>query len=175
MGRVSGKRFARGLAVAALVTLVWGAFASRNPLLEWWYLRKLDKVEELEKEEAARCLAGLRSARAVPRLIELFHLDREYRYWGYPSPLANESFGNTWSNAILRIGDRGVPALLEAAGSTDHQIRHIAFWCLFKLGPEAWRAVPSLLSMLEDRNPGVRTYAAEVLGALGPGVPPGIV
>jgi hypothetical protein len=72
MDRARGKRLALGLAMAALAVLGLAGFGSRDIFRERWYLWKLEVGESSEREEAAQALAGLRSARAIPRLIELF-------------------------------------------------------------------------------------------------------
>ncbi len=72
---------------------------------------------------------------------------------------------NSAVEALVRCGGRVVPALLEASGSRDVDVRKLAVDTLAGIGDE--RAEPRLRELLSDPDANVRAAAADALGATG--------
>jgi bilin biosynthesis protein len=62
----------------------------------------------------------------------------------------------------VRIGAPAVPALIQALGDSDRDVRRAAAEALGKLGDP--QAVSPLIQALGDRSENVRRAAAEALG-----------
>jgi HEAT repeat protein len=74
----------------------------------------------------------------------------------------------TAADALARIGDPAVPALIETLHDPDHSIRAHAARALARMGPKAAPAVPDLIVALNDPEKEVRQGAARALGQIGP-------
>jgi HEAT repeat protein len=61
-----------------------------------------------------------------------------------------------------------VPALIQALGDKNENVRQAAAVALGEIGPEAKEAVPALTQMLEDEDKDVRQYTVEALREIGP-------
>ena len=72
---------------------------------------------------------------------------------------------NSAVEALVRCGARVVPALLEASGSADVDVRKLAVDTLAGIGDE--RAESRLRELLSDPDANVRAAAADALGATG--------
>ena len=59
-------------ALVVCVGLGVGAWATRDALVEWWYLRRLEHGTLEEQKSAAQVLAELRSEKAIPLLVARF-------------------------------------------------------------------------------------------------------
>lgn len=84
---------------------------------------------------------------------------RAFREWGVRE---------TAADALARIGDPAVPALIETLHDPDHSIRAHAALALARMGPKAAPAVPDLIVALNDPQREVRQGAARALGQIGP-------
>ena len=61
-----------------------------------------------------------------------------------------------------------MPALIEALGNPDPEVREQAARALSLIGPKATAAVPELIKLLDDDAEPVRRQAARALGQIGP-------
>ncbi|HVX10313.1 MAG TPA: HEAT repeat domain-containing protein [Pirellulales bacterium] len=73
----------------------------------------------------------------------------------------------TAADALARIGDPALPALIATLQDPDHSIRAQAARALARMGPKAAPAVPELIVALDDSNEEVRQGAARALGQIG--------
>jgi len=111
---------------------------STDWILEAWYLRKLESPDLVTSYAAAWKLGGLRSARAVPRIVELFracegHDDAAAAAAGEMGLTAGCFFGLI----LWKIGPPAVPALREVARDANPDCRIWATWALRLLEAEA--------------------------------------
>ena len=160
--------------VSGVVVLVAAGFALQRPLLEQWFLWKLDSKELEERKTAAKRLGAMRSIRAVRRLVQIL---RDTAQKEDESPIQG-SFVYTshpinrfdWpARAIVAIGARGIPAIAEAIkdetwlyggrSTIDRALR----WAIEEMGPPA---ASHLMDMLDAKNPNTRRLAALVLRKL---------
>ena len=74
----------------------------------------------------------------------------------------------TASDALGRIGEAAVPALIDALAHPDPEVREQAARALALIGPKATAAVPELIKLLDDEAEPVRRQAARALGQVGP-------
>jgi len=74
----------------------------------------------------------------------------------------------TASDALGRIGEAAVPALIDALAHPDAEVREQAARALSLIGPKATAAVPELIKLLDDDAEPVRRQAARALGQIGP-------
>jgi HEAT repeat protein len=73
--------------------------------------------------------------------------------------------------ALERIGPaaaEAVPALIQALGDADENVRAKAAVALGRIGPAAAEAVPALIQALGDADENVRAKGAVALGGIGP-------
>ena len=89
------------VALGSLASLVI-LFALRTPVLEQWYLWKLDTTDETSREFAAHRLGQLKSARAIPRLVEIVE--------GQGFGASPDHYG---LRALAAIGKPAVPSLVR--------------------------------------------------------------
>ncbi len=100
--------------------------------------------------------------REIARLIADF---REDDWTGYgDSAGASEAA----SDAFVKMGERALPALIEALDDPDAAVRFGAVETLHGLYASAEPAVPALTAALSDPSARVRGAAAEALEAIGP-------
>lgn len=90
---------------------------------------------------------------------------RSWRDWG---------LGETAADALGRIGQPAVPALIEQLRNPDLRMRRQAAEILARIGPEAELAVPALLQALNDPDPDLRKSAIRAIGQIGPAAAPAI-
>jgi hypothetical protein len=158
----------RGLAgAAALATLLSvgaAAFAYREQILERFYLWRLQYGSVAERELAAERLGLLRSARAVPLLLERFNdylvLDGVIQY-----PIPEDPH----VTALARIGAPAVPSLVDAVRNGEFPTRIYATCVLEKLAADASPAVPVLSQAVTGDDLNLSLFAAKALRSIGPG------
>lgn len=85
---------------------------------------------------------------------------RAFREWGVRE---------TAADALARIGDAAVPALIDTLADPDQEVRAQAARALARMGQKAEPAVPALIHALDDPNQEVRQGAARALGQIGSG------
>jgi HEAT repeat protein len=78
------------------------------------------------------------------------------------------SLQETVADALARIGNDAVPALVAALSDHDAEVRAYACRALSVMGERASPAVPSLIERLSDSDENVRRSAARALGQIGP-------
>jgi HEAT repeat protein len=81
-----------------------------------------------------------------------------FRQWGVRE---------TATDALARIGDAAVPALIETLGDPDQEVRAQAAQALARMGNKAAPAVDALVRALDDPSEEVRRGAARALGQIG--------
>lgn len=73
------------------------------------------------------------------------------------------------AEALARLGEPGIPALIDALSDPNADVRRYAADGLAVIGPSAQTAVGSLIRLLEDDpDEAVRESAARALGQIGP-------
>jgi len=88
-------------------------------------------------------------------------------------PLPDQApFDSAWAWPVSKmLGEWwGGPALVSALKAKTYALRSAATGQLAAMGPQASGAIPVLVEMLGDADPGTREAAARTLGALGPSV-----
>jgi HEAT repeat protein len=73
----------------------------------------------------------------------------------------------TAADALGRIGEPAVPALIQALSHPDPEVREQAGRAISLIGPKAAAAVPELVRLLDDESDSVRRQAARALGQIG--------
>ncbi|HWB08675.1 MAG TPA: HEAT repeat domain-containing protein [Pirellulales bacterium] len=101
--------------------------------------------------------AKVASSRREP-LIRLTTIPA-FRQWGVRE---------TAADALARIGDAAVPALIDTLHDPDQEVRAQAAQALARMGGKAAPAVDALIQALDDPNEEVRRGAARALGQIGP-------
>lgn len=119
--------------------LVWSALGDVS-----WRVRK----EAVEVLVAARL-----DQDQINELIELLRCEE------------NAGLRNATAEALVRLGKRAVPALVDRLTDPDHDLRKLAVDTLAAIGDRG--AVPGLISALDDSDINVAAAAAEALGAIG--------
>jgi HEAT repeat protein len=119
--------------------------------------RTIPSSEDLGKAATAKKAKVVHPARneGMVRLRTI----RAFREWGVRE---------TAADALARIGDAAVPALIDTLHDPDHEIRAQAARALARMGNKAGPAVPALVAALDDPNRDVRQGAARALGQIGP-------
>ena len=112
-----------------------------------------DESWRVRKAAVERLVAAPEAWRAAHSLIDALADD------------SNAGRRNAAVEALVRFGKRAVPALLEAAGHPDADVRKLVVEALAGIGDE--RATPRLIDALGDPDPNVRGAVADGLGALG--------
>src|SRR5262245_31143568 len=107
-----GRRTAIACAVLGLAVAAAAAGVFREKLSVPWYLWKLESRDEAERSRAADRLGELRSAWAVPRLVEILRTQES------EAPRSRDSQPNVYEDALVRIGAPAVPALLGNISET---------------------------------------------------------
>lgn len=119
--------------------------------------------------------SGERTARHLTT-DEITHLQEQFRVTptpdvprvSVPIPVREWTAQDTAMDALARIGRDAVPALVEALGDRNVQVRRQAALALGRIGPDAEQAVPALSAALGDGDEQVRRNAARALGQIGP-------
>jgi HEAT repeat protein len=115
------------------------------------------------EDEAAKAAVARPKAKAVKPASETeivrLRTVRAFRQWGVRE---------TAADALARIGDPAVPALIDTLHDPDQSIRAHAAQALARMGPKAAPAVPELILALDDPDREVRQGAARALGQIGP-------
>ena len=140
------------IAVGSLVLVVAG-FAAKDKAVEQWYLRKLRSENSDEQRTAIQKLGEMRSASAVPMLVELFR-DQNTRL----------SFGRDdlrLREALMAIGEPAVPYLIELTRDRRPAIRSAAWTVLGEVGLVA---IPHLLEDFDQADEKDRVQLLEDLG-----------
>lgn len=79
----------------------------------------------------------------------------------------NTNVRTSAQKALVAIGTKSVPLLMEALAHESDVVRESASYTLRRLGAESKPAVPALVQALEDEVPSVRVNAVAALGAIG--------
>jgi HEAT repeat protein len=186
-----GKWVALSVLAGSLLAAGGAAYLCRDALLERLYLYRLRGSDPAFWPHAAHRLGELRSAKAVPRLVELllYNLNQT----------RSDSRPELFSRPLAMIGEPAVPALVPLVASSGDQVRTVVTPILVeigkpsvlplsdllgmkgealhirvldilgKLGPTSRPSLPALIRTLRDDAPSVRRSAVEVIGRIGEG------
>jgi HEAT repeat protein len=114
--------------------------------------------DEIAKVAAAKPPAKVVRPAPAAELVRVRTV-RAFREWGVRE---------TAADALARIGESAVPALIDTLHDADPSIRTQAARALARLGPKAAPAVNELIVALNDPDKEVRQGAARALGQIGP-------
>lgn len=119
--------------------------------------------------------AERQAARAKPTAKEIKELRANFKDEDVPAPtipslnlLREAGLKETAADALARIGDDAVPALIQALRHENRDVRIQAARALARIGSRAKQSVPALVNALYDVDETVRRTAARALGQLGP-------
>jgi HEAT repeat protein len=179
------RTIARWTACAGAIVILVAGLAARERLEEAWHLRQLDSADLAGRLRAATRLGELRSARAIPGLIDLLRTtnagDSLARIFGEIGPAAvaplsralEESRGERkrWRRHAcealgLTMSEAAIPSLITALDDLDGCVRVTAFAALGSMGARAREAVPAITSHLESRVSFIRAAANEALRSI---------
>lgn len=101
--------------VLGLAVLVGAGFASKDRILEEWWIHKLKTGSEEEKKDAAERLGKMRSFRAIPPLVavmkEAYFEDASAHTGRYVGPESAKYM--PFLNALTMIGKPAIPELIR--------------------------------------------------------------
>jgi HEAT repeat protein len=140
--------------------LVGTTLAYKDVLLEYYYIARLGSENRAARESAVRQLGRLRSARAVPHLLDIVGDAAERD--GSPE------LSRAALDALLEIGPAAAPAVAEACRDRERSAlfrrRMARMLCDFQPPADL-----ELVALLEDGDPFARKEAADCLWRLPPG------
>ena len=119
--------------------------------------RTISSSEEAGKAAKAGATPRVVAPAGRPAVVKLRTL-RAFREWGVRE---------TAADALARIGDAAVPALIDTLHDPDQGVRAQAAMALARMGDKAAPAVDALVQALDDPNEEVRRGAARALGQIG--------
>jgi HEAT repeat protein len=190
MNRRRGRLLAWGSVVGGLVVLVAGGVATKDWIVEEWYLRQFESGDLKEQRLAAERLAEMGSLRVLPRLFQRFANGTVHRSeLQTPGFRSNNSSLTKWANfssqdpgeilvipeeqlrllqtalqaAVKKRAEATVPCLLQGLRHENWYIRQLAACSLGELGAKAITAEPALEEALRDRSEVVRDRATNAL------------
>ena len=145
-----------------IAVLAGAGVALRRPALEQWCLWKLESGDPDEMHDAVRKLGELRSARAVPRLLDRIRMEEG----GDKPPFGPQGL---WAFvlSLAAIDAAAVPALIRGLEDEDDWVRQVSAHALGEIGPPAREAVPALLRLATDDSRYEEAVAARALGRIG--------
>ncbi len=108
-----------------VVAVVLATVVLKNPILEPWYLWKLESDSNLAQETAAAYFGRVKSAEAVPRLAEIMAQGGKYRSPDHYSV-----------RALIHIGSPSVPPLIELLRHEEEAVRQAAEEALENIAPQ---------------------------------------
>ncbi|HEX5497809.1 MAG TPA: HEAT repeat domain-containing protein [Thermomicrobiales bacterium] len=101
-------------------------------------------------------------------VIQTFKPTLETPGMGVAKMFREWNVADTAADALARIGEAAVPALIEGLADPNPAVRAQAARALARMGPKGHAAVPALILALEDEHESVRLNAARALGQIGP-------
>jgi len=166
-----GRTAAISTGVLGLLSIGGLGFALRNPILERWYIWKLDSGNYTEKYRAALELGKLHSTKAIPQLIALMkESDDHHQEAGEACRTPGIHAGNLMAVAFHEMGDPAVPALISALKEEVPRRKrpYWRVWVCHSLGTIGTReAILALVDRLKDKDQSVRRTACGALGLIG--------
>ena len=126
--------------ISGVVVLVAAGFALKRPLLEQWYLSRLDSEDAQKTTAAIGKLVEMRSVRAVPYLISMLLGESESQN--------RKSLGLAGA-APARIGSPGIPLLLEASDEDQYWREHWPARAIVAIGA---RGIPAIAEAIKDET-----------------------
>ena len=143
--------------VLGSIAFLVAVLALKGPVLEQWYLWRLESEDEEQRKVAATSLGDMKSRRAIPQLVEMFKRE----------PFA-ETDPLTRDLRVLRRTSKFTIETLKIANPFTRSIRrHLSYSgdALVKIGAPA---VPHLNELLKESDEQVRQAAAEALNRVLP-------
>lgn len=141
-------------------------------IVEKQRVRGLNSQSADERANTLRWLREAGSARAIPEIVLAVRKGHSANLPERTSPVvqklrvAQETVPVVYClvDVVKRNGRAAVRYLKQALASDDPILRYLAASLLGKIGPDARRAVPDLMTALADSDVSVRAAAAEALG-----------
>ncbi len=176
----SKKVIVSAVAVFGIAVLIGAGFALKRPILEHWYIWKLERGPDGERKVAVEWLGKNGSVRAARRIFEVAH-----RLSALPQA---ENSSSDVSDCIIRIGEalkritlkerqKVVPLLADTLkvkpihSGQGNQIRIGAANFLKALDSDAKEAIPALTNALREDDERFRRYVSTALEKIQGGIP----
>ncbi len=179
MHRSSKKPVVSVAIIIGVLVLVAAGIALRRPILERWYLARLESGSEVDGQAVA-WLASADPRRVVPRLVDAARRSVD----GLPSDISELFDTIEWeprdpnvripgtgrgaypvfpaaSQALIQVGEPAATPLADLLGEESDTLKFFGFYALLKIGPASVSAISALLR--DDPSDGVRALAAECL------------
>lgn len=148
-----GKRITFAMGAAGVAVLGLFVFLFWNRLLEEYYLQRLKSADATVHTEALAALAGLGSARVVPRTLAIRHANPE------------RCFDETLlRRAVQKRGAEGAGDVLSETAREGWPFRVEVANALRSLSAPAEQVAALTWQALRDANPAVRRWGAEMIG-----------
>lgn len=129
----------------------------------WWTLQQLRSQNSETRKQAAEKLGLARETRAIEQLvITLIDVDKEVRY---SASVALERIRGIVDWEKSDAARKAIPALVTGLEANDLNVRLTAADTLRGIGDD--RALEALVAALDDREPIMRSAAAQALQSLG--------
>ena len=142
--------------VLGSIAFLVAVLALKGPVLEQWYLWRLESEDEEQRKVAATSLGDMKSRRAIPQLVEMFKrepfLETDqlmvlaltiHKKGAHSSFRRHLSYSG---DALVKIGAPVVPHLNELLKESDEQVRQAAAEALNRLvdfpDEGAWSRIP---------------------------------
>jgi HEAT repeat protein len=129
--------------------------------------KKTDQTTADEPVTSAKKAAELPATPQGPQVVRPLRRDQATRLRMMPA-FRDWGVRDTAADALGRIGDAAVPALIAALEDPDRDVRTQATRALARMGAKAESAIPALIEALNDDDKEVRQGAARALGQIGP-------
>jgi len=154
-----------------LINLLQGLLADPQEDVRWWAARG---IAELPGPAATALLCGALqdpaptvrqcAALGLGQIMDASSIDDLIQRLDDPDPTT----AALSANALEKMGEPAVPALIETARSSSHFVRLLAVRTLARIGDQ--RSIPTLFSALEDNSALLDYWASEGLEHMGVGL-----
>lgn len=135
------QKFVALLTVAlGLVVLVAAAIALKDPLLEKWYLHRLESGDEIERRAASEALAHMGS-RVVPGILEAMRRVDHSSEFAISTLTHHIQFSRylIFQDTLNKIGKPAVPCLVRALDDKNSIFAYIVLHILRGMYADAWQ------------------------------------
>ena len=134
--------------VASVVVLVAAGFALKRPILEQWFLWKLESDDELERVAASERLGEMRSVRAIPLLIKIL---RQVPAEERPRKRGESSNPHFSAVALTNIGVAALPDLIQMLAHESDNVQKQAENVIVDIGLSAIAPLEAKLGISDER------------------------
>lgn len=157
MTPVSRKVIAWVVTAVGIAVVVYLGWTFGRSFMEQWYLWKLERDDSDQRQRAAEQLAAMKSARAVPRLVEI--LCEVASRQPDLRAAADLAFSHYSATALVNIGPPSIPHLVEALTNEDPKTNAAVRYTLQCMGAATTEEVLALTTLLEHGSSAVRSGA----------------